>query len=239
MNRLPIMLIVFFSLIQTFCSSLPGKFYSKLNEKESSVDICLEYLSGKKSAVKQLLSDLPVDEQNLLQQSSEKIPSIVPIFTYYPYNGSGGMAYYFGEHLNYYQSTKQNLSSGEVIDWKCVERIRMEIDRKFEQAAFMYEMNPNNMGPIWLNIKKATETYSKLSIATIDKSEFLRAYLYLPYIYGMSRSGANYIFACEFLDVAGTTAILGYKKSIDPMLKQAFASNGYMLVEISKRSKCP
>ncbi|TGL59517.1 hypothetical protein [Leptospira sarikeiensis] len=239
MYRLSLAFILFINLFLSSCSSLPGRLYSKLDEKESSVVVCLEYLDGKKEALSQILSDLPVDERNLLQQSNAKIQSVIPVFTYYEYNGSGGMAYSFGGQLSYYQSTEQILSSREVVDWKCVERIRAEVDRKFEQAALMYEINPNNMGPIWLNIKKATDIYSKLFASIYNKSEFLKAYLFLPYVYGMSRSGANYAFACEFLEVAGAASISGYKSSIDPMLKQAFASNGYMILGLSKRSRCP
>ncbi|PJZ78796.1 hypothetical protein [Leptospira neocaledonica] len=225
-------------IFQISCTSLPGKLFVKLNEIDNSVEACLNYLAGKKDSIHSVLGELSASDQQQLLKANGQISSLVPVFSYFPYNGTGGLAYSFGGNLYYYQTSEKILSSSEVMDWKCVEKVRLEIDNQFEEASFMYAMNPNNVAPIWAKVKRASDVYSQLSKLIINRSEFLIGYLYLPVIYGMSSTNQNYNFACQFLDVAGPTAILAYSKSSNTIQKQAFLSNSYMIVELSKRSFC-
>ncbi|TGK14789.1 hypothetical protein EHO61_17130 [Leptospira fluminis] len=199
-------------------------------ENGNSIEACLDYLSGKKTFLNTVLASLSVEDQNLIQKGGQKIKVSVPTFSFNQYYGLGRIAYEFPE--------EKELSVSEILEWKCAEHLRSQSEGIFQDAEYMFIMNPNNIPVIYKRVKEATDLYTKVGALVLPKSDFVRRNLYLPMIFGMSRANRSYIFACDFLEAADKVALPASLKTVDANLKAAFLSSSYMIGDIQRRSLC-
>lgn len=229
-----------FGLIVIFlsCSTFPVRVYGAIAKHSDSIAACSNYLSGNSNSVKEALNELSEEDRFLIEKQNTPIRTQIPLLSFNPYIGRAELYYSNGDIAHYIQITEKQLSPKEIIEWKCAERIRIEIDDKIGNAEIMYTLNPMNSIAILKEVHEAARYYSNLSKSIIDKSDLLRSYLYLPVIGWMSQSRGNYYYACELLAVAGPIALEASLKGNDTNLKNAFLSSSSMATNLERSSYC-
>ncbi|MEI7014068.1 hypothetical protein [Leptospira licerasiae] len=232
--------LIFFSTLWFIlsCSSLPVRIYAVIAKQAGSVEACANYLSGNSNSIKDALNELSEEDRLLIEKQNTPITTQIPVLSFNPYMGRAELYYSNGDIAHYTQTVERQLSPKEIIEWKCAERIRMEIDDKIGNAEIMYMLNPMNSIAILKEVHEATSYYSNLSKSIIGKSDLLRSYLYLPVIGWMSQSRGNYYYACELLAVAGPVALEASLKGNDSNLKKAFLSSSAMAAGLERASYC-
>ncbi|TGL35921.1 hypothetical protein EHQ52_03915 [Leptospira koniambonensis] len=187
-----------------------------------------------------ILASFDEEDRSKLSSPNELLPVKVPVFTYNNFSGKGDLyvSNVYDGRVSYISEEDKNLSSREVIDWKCTERIRIRIDDLFVEAYTIYIYYPNNTSGMFLKIEEASDLYRKLRTHTLNRPEFLRQYLYYGMANQLNQRSSNFPFACSLFKEAKETNSELARRSENKQLVTATFNVDTSLASLQRRSGC-
>lgn len=220
------------------CSSFQARISESFHESPQAIDACFAYLSGNRQSLSSLISNFSEDDRSIFQDSNEMREVIVPVFSYDDFSGRGGLYISYDGRVQYPVHEKKKLYGTEIIEWKCVERIRIKVDELFLEALTIYTYYPNNTSAMFLRIEEASDLYRKLSRSVPPNSDFLRGYLYFGLANQLNQRNSSYPFACSLFKEAKGINLELTKKTFDKKLILASFQIVDSLLALERNSRC-